>query len=412
VDTRTAAKRTATVLAETADFLQEFDRKRSLYYERFGSVLTVIETFAESITDQIARRQFLREYVALDDERRLSTPDDALKAPSVENLADPILQRLLQWFAVARPLTGLARTYVSEILKVGPEHTKSYSAYLAEVEAVKATFAAYRFPISAEPPENPSASAEGVAQFLTYSDELGRVCRRFIKEMLPGVDSTMQRFPLRSNQGRTVTHNGREFTVQPNLFVLMMDMRNSTGARHVAPQLKVKIDSIIEELRQEDQARSHTTYDDCRVLVHESFDAIVACAARLHAAMSIDKTPKGFAGLRMGLTRGEMLFADVERFEDIRRAAALDSAVNTMARAARLMALDQQRWETSDTGKQLQAKLGPFSTDDSLIFFDDSIHHQLAPEVIATELGERPLRGFDDKARCWSARVESLAVNQ
>src|SRR6202158_5360518 len=91
------------------------------------------------------------------------------------------------------------------------------------------------------------------------------------------------------------------------------------------------------------------------------------------------KNPAGLAGIRMGCTRGEMLFdCDLKQdWKDIRRAAPLDSSDNTIAAAARLMGLDKLRWEKSESGQLLHAALADWVDRESLLFVDSRVHENL-----------------------------------
>jgi hypothetical protein len=118
-----------------------------------------------------------------------------------------------------------------------------------------------------------------------------------------------------------------------------------------------------------------------------------------------------FGGLRMGLSHGEMLFAD-ENWADIRQAAPSDNSHNTIARAARLMGLDAARWDQSELGQRVQDHLGDWTTDDALIFFDESVYTRL-PDAAKSECREIDVVKFKGVGphRCFGARINKIALH-
>jgi len=251
-----------------------------------------------------------------------------------------------------------------------------------------------------------SITTEILEAFIRYADDAYRTCREFLGEMLPGKRSVEDRFALQIGTSKTVDVRGQTFR-REHAYVLITDMRNSTGARHVAPELKVKIDQVINALRQEVQARSQTTYDDCRVVACESLQHAAACAARLVSALDIHKAPEEFGGLRMGLSYGEMLFADEL---DIRKAAPADDAHNTIARAARLMSLDGTRWENSPLGETVRQHLGDWTNGEALVYFDESVFVQLPPAATGAwrEIDVVKFKGVGPH-RCFAAPINGFA---
>lgn len=402
---RIASQRAAAVLRSAAAYLSEFEKKHNLYYTRFEDVRARILAAAKTIRDDIAREAFIADFCEIGSG---PDPDDRLTPPTATH--DNILERLLLWYALARPLTGLARTFITEPVGLGGQHDKRYADYLQEVELGKRGLRSFGFHSSVAPVEIEGAvSPETLSAFLRYAEDAYLTCHKFLVEMLTGKQSLHERFPLQIGTSKTVNVRGKTFRREDDAFVLITDMRNSTGARHVAPELKVKIDQLINTLKQELHARSQTTYDDCRVVACDSLPNAIACAARLFSAMDVHKEPGQFGGLRMGLSHGEMLFAD-ENWADIQQAAPSDNSHNTIARAARLMGLDGARWEQSPLGETVQSHLADWTSDDSLIFFDESIFNRL-PAAAATECREIDVVKFKGVGphRCFGARINKIA---
>lgn len=81
---------------------------------------------------------------------------------------------------------------------------------------------------------------------------------------------------------------------------------------------------------------------------------------------------------------------------------------NTLSTAARIMDLDKLRWK--DEGQFMISKLGDWSTNESLIFFDTSVYEKL-PENIRSkcrEVGVLDLRSIGGKL-CWATTIPILA---
>lgn len=399
------AKRAADVLIEVATYLSEYERKYDLYYTRFEKVRGHILAAANTIGDSITRAALITDFCELGNGPH---PEDRLTPPAGKG--DELLERLQIWYTLARPLTGLARTYISERIGVGARHNKAYIDYLHEVEDGKRGLHSFGFKSSVQPIElKGPISTDELASFVGYAGDAYLMCRRFLAEMLPGKVSLNERFPLQIGTSKIVTIRGRTFRREDNAFVLITDMRNSTGARYTALELKVKVDKVIDTLRQETNARSQTTYDDCRVIACDSLPKVITCAARLFSALDVHKAPNEFGGLRMGLSHGEMLFAD-ENWEDIRKAVPSDNSHNTIARAARLMSLDGDRWDDkSPRGQLMKTRLGDWTTDDSLIFLDESVFNQLptAASSECLEIDVVQLKGVGPH-RCFGARINKI----
>lgn len=402
VDIKTGARRAAVVLRSAAAYLSEFEKKYELYYQHFEETRQAIIAAASTISDVITREAFVSAFCDIGSgpgpDHRLTPPSDA---------PDVLLERLLIWYSLARPLTGLARTFISQSIGIGGEREKTCADYILDVELGKRALRSFGFHSTVPPIEIAGEVSPALLEaFIRYADDAYRTCREFLGEMLPGKRSVEERFALQIGTPKTVEVRGQIFR-REQAFVLITDMRNSTGARHVAPDLKVKIDQVIDALRQEVQARSQTTYDDCRVVACESLQHAAACAARLVSALDIHKTPEEFGGLRMGLSYGEMLFADDL---DIRKAAPADDAHNTIARAARLMSLDGTRWENSPLGETVRTHLGDWTAGEALVFFDESVFVHL-PEPITRACREIDVVKFKGVGphRCFAAPINGFA---
>jgi hypothetical protein len=238
------------------------------------------------------------------------------------------------------------------------------------------------------------------------------VSKQFLAELLPVVkrDSGQAevRFPLqRPSQRTSVSIANRNFVVQPNLYVLITDMRNSTGEKVLTPELKVKTEGVIDHLRSQEDVRSQTVYDDSRVLACETLTALSRSIRRLHNSLQPYRTDDGFRGIRAGCTRGEMLFDCnlTQDWREIRRSAALDTADNTIAAAARLMALDKLRFEP-ERGEVLRTALGDWDKDESLLFLDSRVYEELPPEIqrLCRDVSILELKGIG-RRRCWAIPI-------
>ncbi|HUV13855.1 MAG TPA: hypothetical protein VMY18_09420, partial [Acidobacteriota bacterium] len=121
-----AAMRAARRLSAAAYSLEQFEAKHKLFFERFEEVRRKLLNFSGEIADDFAREEFHKLYVNLGSGPR---PEDRL-SPDVDERYDLILERLVDWFDVVRPLTGLARTYITEVLEFGKPHRRTCADYL------------------------------------------------------------------------------------------------------------------------------------------------------------------------------------------------------------------------------------------------------------------------------------------
>lgn len=417
----TAARRASRMFAVAADYLSEFEKKQDLFLNRFEEVREVLLRYAESIADGPARLEFLNTFANVGSGS--GRPEDALVGPEGSEEADVYFERLREWFALARPLTGLARTFISEVLGLAAGHPDKRRCrdYLDQMRAAALLWEARGFRCPPEPPATvfdripagrlPQAVTQ-IDAFLTFSGTAAAVARQFLSEMLPAVDGA--RFPLRRpSREATVTIHGRTFALKAELLVCITDMRNSTGDRHLSPELKVRVEGTVEHLRQARDAASQTLYDDSRVIACEAVESLSRCVQRLSHVLEPFKTPDGFEGIRIGCTCGDMLFDFHEKgdWKDIRRAAPLDSADNTIATAARLMGLDKLRWEDSTQGRLLREALGDWATRDSLVFLDSRVYEQLPTHVrsVCRDVSVLDLKGIG-KRQCWAIPVEAFVA--
>jgi len=348
-----AAIKAAAVLRVTANFLSEMLKKHDLFFDKFEETRQQLVQYGSKIGDPVARKQFLLKFAEIGsgpghDEDRLLPPDDSA--------ADIYLERLKEWFALTRPLTGLARTYISAVLGAGSPHPsgKTCKEYLTQIRGALVYWEARGFRCPALPDndvfERPGINdgdfrqvqKDRLRQFVAFCTEILKIARLFLKEKLPadakpnGIGYRLKRVPA----AYTIDIRGHQFELKRDMFLLITDMRNSTGEPCRTHELKVIVEDVIEHLRNESTAKSQTLYDDCRVIATEKLDDAISCIRRLHEALEPLRRPGGFDGIRVGFTRGEMLFdlhiadawASIEKYAR----APLDSAENTIARAVRI----------------------------------------------------------------------------
>lgn len=421
-----AAKRAAGRLEVCADYLQEFEKKQRLFMDRFEEVRTALLQYAQSITDVPARAEFLATFANLGSgpgpsEDELNGPED------VEN--DIYLERLREWFAMTRPLTSLARTYISDVLGIGRHIPKGsqLSEYCQQIAAAALVWESRGIRTPQVPPAEVFNVVKGLdyssrerqlknlRDYLVFCEQMVRRAREFLVEMLPSTSNESNRgFPLqRLTRSQTVTLGNSQFELRPDMFVLITDMRNSTGAPFLTPELKAKVEEVISRLREQNDASSQTHFDDSRVIACTSLGDMAMCVLRLYNALLPYQSPDGFGGIRIGCTRGEMLFAfDGRRdWKDVRRSAPLDSADNTIACAARLMGLDKLRWDKSSDGEKLRQALGDWNANQSLLFLDSRVHETL-PQVLREKCRDTSvldLKGIG-KRQCWAIPIPEFIV--
>jgi hypothetical protein len=406
-----------------ADYLHEFEKKQDLFLNHFERTREVLLRYADSIPDTPARVEFLNTFANVGSGS--GHPEDALIGPDVFE-RDIHVERLREWFALTRPLTGLARTFIGEVLGSGTDHPvgRNCRDYLDQMRSATLLWEARGFRCPPEPGADVFARvpkghlAQAITQidaFVSFGHATLTVARQFLLEMLPAVDDVHSaRFPLRRpSRDATATIHGKMFALKPELFVCITDMRNSTGDRFLSPELKVRLEETIEHLRQSHDASSQTLYDDSRVIACESIESLMRCVQRLTQVLEPFKRPDGFGGIRIGCTCGEMLFDFHERvdWKELRRAAPIDSADNTIATAARLMGLDKLRWEDSIQGRLLKEALGDWADGDSLVFLDSRVHERLSETARGScrDVSVIDFRGIG-KRQCWALPIESFVV--
>src|SRR5689334_4860010 len=147
-DMRSGARRAAVVFRSAAAYLSEFEKKYELYYQRFEATRQEIIAAASTISDVIAREAFISAFCELGSgpgpDHRLTPPGDA---------PDVLLERLLIWYSLARPLTGLARTFISQSIGLGGDREKTYADYVYEVELGKRAVRSFGFHSTVPPVE-------------------------------------------------------------------------------------------------------------------------------------------------------------------------------------------------------------------------------------------------------------------
>ena len=422
-DIRTAAEKAAVILETTAEYLNEFLHKEDIYFVRFDEIHGKLRTFADSIDDEVARDGFLTAFVELGNGYNV---EDKLTPPvniAEEYGNDHLYYRLRVWFGVARPLTSLVRTFISENLHITRQHDKKCTDYINELRVSASAIAAFGFKCPAIPDESlfswsltPGTQVndvllEKITTLLRFCDEMCHCIRRFLREMLPGKDSLHERFILNRPEEESVLRIGDTlFKREPNVFVLIMDMRNSTGEPYRTPELKVFIEQVISQLRSDNIAASDPIYDDQRIVTCNSLVNLILSAARIRNSMEVRRDPVGFAGLRMAAVCGEMLFDYQGDWGRVKEAAPADSSHNTIARAARLMSIDKDRWGFSDQSKKIASALGDWATDESLLFFDASIFEIMPQELrsLCRGIDIVDFRGIGPK-QCWASKIQEIA---
>jgi len=419
-----AAERAASILETTAECLSEFSRKHDLFFNRFHEVHSTLVEFAESTfaEDSIALSAFREAFVDYDTG---PGPDDHL-APPDGAVPDPLLDRLLVWFGLAKPLTSLARTYISEVLQIGKAHEDTCKDYLGQLQSASVNFASYGYPcpdipaddvfswrLSAQPAE--AVVVQQLTRFVSFCDGTYGTARSFLAQMLPGKENLIVRFPLnRPGDEQVVEIAGHRFQRVPNALTFINDMRNSTGDRYSTGPLKVLREDVSRELRREKLARSAVIYDDCSVLACDSLDAMGMALSRVWNALEVRQSRDGFAGLRVGAVCGEMLYdMDGDWFELMAsraNAPPMDSSHNTMARASRLMNLDKERWTDSEQGKALRKSLDDWANDESLLFLDTSLYEMLPDSTrkLCRCIDVVQFSGVGPK-QCWAIPIPKLA---
>ena len=414
-----AGKKAATILETSAHYLEEYDKKQDLFFNRFEKVRSNLLLFADSIKDLHARKEFIKYYAEKD------------SGPGPDHVLSPILvagyeiyrQRLIHWYEVARPLTGLVRTYISEVLEIGESHIKTCSNYLEELSK---SLQLWRVPYGYVCPDNPLGEIfswrrstlrssdivtgmNNLQQFISYCDNICQTSRLFLQEMLPSKPKGEGQFLLRKpGEREPISIGGKMFDLRHEMFVIIMDMRNSSGERYRSPELKVKITNIIESLCQDEEAVSEYTYNDCRAVGCTFLGKGIRSIARLWHALEAERSPSGFAGLRMGAVCGSMLVGWQGEWCNDR---ILMDCNNTLSAAARIMDLDKLRWKIDTIeGQSLKSNLGDWSIDESLIFFDTSLYEKLPNEIQerCREVNVIKLRSIGGRL-CWAIPIPTLA---
>jgi hypothetical protein len=416
-----AGTRAAVIFGEAAHYLAEFEKKRSLFFDRFADVRAALERFSQTIPDLPARQEFMKLYVQLGSGPG-TRPDHKLSA-DVEPRLDIVLRHLTDWYRVARPLTGLARTYVSDVLEVAASHDKTCQEYLAELtpaalvwrttygyvcpEIPPADFFAWRRSdlLSGRPvPDLP----QHIRHFVAFCEDMRQVARSFLREMLPLRIPCNQQFPLRmAGERMRIVVRGKPFERVADMFVFITDMRDSSGKKYLTTELKVKLDEIVDALLEKDEAASEYTHNDCRAVGCISMKEAVRCMTRLWTGLEADRDRSGFAGLRMGASRGDMLVGWRGPWQE--DPMLLDCS-NTLVTASRLMELDKLRWKTeTEQGKQCADALGDWSTDESLVFFDSRFYEALPDGIRAQSrmVGVFDFRGIGNR-QCWALPISRL----
>lgn len=203
---KTAANKAGRILGTTAGYLEQLNKKYILYFERFEDVRKKLLVHCESIEKDTEKRSFKERFFEYGNG---PSPDDQLEPPPLEQL-DATLESLLVWFNVTRPLTSLARTYISEVLECGPQHEKTLDEYLLRLQTgIKVLVQygykcpdlppseVYRWRLQSAKPSEPPSEEERVLQFIEFCEKICNVARRFLEEKLPGEDNLKERFPLK-----------------------------------------------------------------------------------------------------------------------------------------------------------------------------------------------------------------------
>lgn len=418
-------KRAATRLEISSDFLAQFREKHIFYFERFGEVYNKLLTYANNRSDPAYVHHFHKMILkpsASDVRTTIRPPGKAKNVPQ--------LHWLRVWYSVVQPLNSLTRTYISNVLRIGKMHHKSCSIYLERLLHHAKAWHSEGFDIPEAPPEEvftPRSFQDHddievkkqLRGFLTFCDNMLRSARQFLDERIVEDHNPATGFLLKHPEDKIkVTIEGQSFELHPNMFVLITDMRNSVGAKYESLELKVKMETIINRLRESHSVSSQTVYDDCRIIACESAESLVSSVQRLHGAFNNCRRPNGFDGLRMGLSFGEMLY-DFNLPEPLityskGRRAPLDSANLTIARANRVMGFDKSRWEESQKAEALNAELQKnFGDDMSLLFLDYQAYRSL-PESIRKKcisLDLLPMKGLGQE-NCYVIQIDQFHTSE
>ncbi len=410
----------AVTLSLAAAYLAEFRRKFELFFQRFAEVQSRLKDYGQSLMekDPIAAYDVQETFIA-----EGNGPQGHELRPPSEPEKDVYCARLLNWIEVVRPLTGLTRTYLDEVLRNRHSHKKSSRDYLREMAegarkwpclgiecpSILDENSAFKpWPLAFNSSLEAFAAADQLSLFVEFCRQSLNCARRFLDDLVPGNESLLVRFPLRTLEERaSVTIGTRTFRRKANMLVLIYDMRNSLGDRYQTPELKVKSDQVIEHLRKDTHACSQTTYDDCRVLACDSLKDMALCILRLFSFFQVERSSIGVAGIRMGCVQGEMLYNYDGPLSDLLKAAPLDSSENTIGRASRVMSLDSQRFKPE--GEALVKALGDWSNNENLLFIDGSVFDELPDSVreMCRSLGVVPLKGVG-KRGCWALPINSV----
>lgn len=204
-----AANKAGSVLGTTAGYLEEFKKKYTLYFERFEEVRKKLLVHSESIEEDTEKRSFRERFFDYGNGPDPPSRDEQLEPPPSEQ-PDDLLEFMLAWFGVTRPLTSLTRTYISEVLECGAQHEKTFEGYLVELQAGTQVWdrygykcpellprEAYCWRLKSARPSKPPNEEERVLQFIKYCEEMCKVARRFLEEKLPGENNLKERFPLK-----------------------------------------------------------------------------------------------------------------------------------------------------------------------------------------------------------------------
>lgn len=392
-----AISNAAKILETTAGFLAEFENKNDLFFKRFEDVRNRLKNYFSSLTENTIINNDLTE-LYLDPEG--PEPDHALKGPDSPE-KDYHYNILTTWYAVAKPLTGLSRTFISDVLgytgKSQLTHKKSCKEYIGELEASLSNLKHYGLPNIAIPQglfdnkfysKKSEEMRSAIEEYSTFCDSVLSALRRLIT-LLPTMHNPSQ-FPLKKPGAQTFYEiEGKRYLIRPNMFVLITDMRNSVGDRWNSPELKNTIETSITTLRKTEEIQSSVSYDDCRIIASDSLECISRCIQVLQSTLKLHKKSElnAFNGLRMACVQGDMLF-DYHANKDLYKKAEglpLDPHMVTIARAARIMELYKKRWdkEISTQFKKFHEALGDWKEDaEAEIVYLDSSSYANLPEPI------------------------------
>ena len=410
--------RAGKTLAVCANYLAEFMRKSDLFFKNFQKVHAVLEQYGKSLSDRIAAQEFEMAFVLIGH----GPIGHELRPPSNPD-RDVYFARLVDWIEVARPLTSLTRSFLDEVLRSSTIRSKSCNDYLTTLEAgmsrwkwrgidcptpgdIDTALMPWSLPFKSS--TEALSATEQLLSFVEFCQKSLTCARRFLSDMLPGKSDLTERFPLSMMQSENMVDIGQKrFLRKPNMFVLITDMRNSVGDPYRAPELKVEVDGVIGNLREEKSAHSQTTYDDCRVVACNSLREIAFCILRLFNFFDVRKSEHGIAGIRMGCARGEMLLDFDGGLKDVLKAAPADTSETTIARAARLMGLDSQRFKTE--GKNILDALGEWGKEEDLLFIERSVYEELPGGIRekCRSLSVILLKALGPQ-ECWAMPIHSL----